>query len=191
MEKGFPFDGVIVEGSTAVNEAMLTGESKPVTKKVGDKVIGGSINGEGSIVVKVEKTGKDTYLNQVIELVRQAQETKSRTQDLANKAAFVLTIVALAVGTITLFVWLAYGKEFVFAIERAVTVMVITCPHALGLAIPLVVAVSTSLAAKYGLLIRERQAFERAKDLQAVVFDKTGTLTKGEFGDRCYTTRKC
>ncbi len=118
----------------------------------------------------------------MIELVRQAQETKSRTQDLANKAAFVLTIVALAVGTITLFVWLAYGKEFVFAIERAVTVMVITCPHALSLAIPLVLAVSTSLAAKYGLLIRERQAFERAKDLQAVVFDKTGTLTKGEFG---------
>ncbi len=134
------------------------------------------------LLLKLKKTGKDTYLNQVIELVRQAQETKSRTQDLVNKAAFVLTIVALAVGTITLFVWLAYGKEFVFAIERAVTVMVITCPHALGLAIPLVVAVSTSLAAKYGLLIRERQAFERAKDLQAVVFDKTGTLTKGEFG---------
>ncbi|AGK60299.1 copper-(or silver)-translocating P-type ATPase [Archaeoglobus sulfaticallidus PM70-1] len=177
-----PVDGVVLEGVTAVNEAMLTGESKPVTKKAGDKVIGGSINGEGSIVVKVEKTGKDTYLNQVIELVRQAQETKSRTQDLANKAAFILTILALTVGTITLIVWLAYGKEFVFAIERAVTVMVITCPHALGLAIPLVVAVSTSLAAKYGLLIRDRQAFERAKDLQAVVFDKTGTLTKGEFG---------
>ncbi|RLI78221.1 heavy metal translocating P-type ATPase [Archaeoglobales archaeon] len=177
-----PVDGVVIDGITTVNEAMLTGESKPVTKKVGDEVIGGSINGEGVIVVEVEKTGKDTYLNQVIELVKQAQETKSRTQDLANKAAFILTIIALAVGGITLIAWLTYGKEFVFAIERAVTVMVITCPHALGLAIPLVVAVSTSLAAKYGLLIRERQAFERAKDLHAVVFDKTGTLTKGEFG---------
>ena len=177
-----PVDGVVLEGVTTVNEAMLTGESKPVTKKIGDNVIGGSINSEGSIVVKVEKTGKETYLNQVVELVREAQESKSRTQDLANKAAFILTILALTVGLITLMAWLAYGKEFVFAIERAVTVMVITCPHALGLAIPLVVAVSTSLAAKYGLLIRDRQAFEMAKDLQAVVFDKTGTLTKGEFG---------
>jgi Cu2+-exporting ATPase len=177
-----PVDGVVVEGETFVNEAMLTGESKPVTKKTGDKVIGGAINGEGSIKVEVEKTGKDTYLNQVIELVREAQESKSRTQDLANKAAFFLTVVALTVGAITLFAWLAYGKDFVFAIERAVTVMVIACPHALGLAIPLVVAVSTSLAAKSGLLIRERQAFERAKDLQAVIFDKTGTLTEGKFG---------
>ncbi len=177
-----PVDGVVLEGETSVNEAMLTGESKPAAKKPGDKVIGGAINGEGSIVVEVEKTGKDTYLNQVIELVRQAQESKSKTQDLANRAALFLTIIALTVGTITLTAWLTYGMDFVFAIERAVTVMVITCPHALGLAIPLVVAVSTSLAAKSGLLIRDRQAFERAKDIQAVVFDKTGTLTEGRFG---------
>ena len=177
-----PVDGIILEGESFVNEAMLTGESKPVSKKPGDKVIGGAINGEGSIVVEVEKTGKDTYLNQVIELVRQAQESKSKTQDLANRAALALTIIALSVGSITLVAWLTYGMDFVFAIERAVTVMVIACPHALGLAIPLVVAVSTSLAAKSGLLIRDRQAFERAKDLQAVVFDKTGTLTEGRFG---------
>jgi len=177
-----PVDGVVVEGETTVNEAMLTGESKPVTKKVGDEVIGGAINGEGSIVVEVKRTGKDTYLNQVIELVRQAQESKSRTQDLADRAAFFLTIIALTVGSVTLIAWLAFGMDFVFAIERAVTVMVITCPHALGLAVPLVVAVSTSLAAKSGLLIRDRQAFEKAKDLQAIVFDKTGTLTEGKFG---------
>lgn len=177
-----PVDGVVVEGESFVNEAMLTGESKPVAKKPGDKVIGGAINGEGSLVVEVEKTGKDTYLSQVIELVRQAQESKSRTQDLANRAALLLTIIALTVGSVTLAAWLAYVADFAFAIERAVTVMVITCPHALGLAIPLVVAVSTSLAAKSGLLIRDRQAFERAKDLQAVIFDKTGTLTEGKFG---------
>ncbi len=177
-----PVDGVVIEGETTVNEAMLTGESKPVTKKLGDEVIGGAINGEGSIVVEVRKTGKETYLNQVIELVRQAQESKSRTQDLANKAAFLLTIIALTVGALTLTAWLSFGRDFTFAIERAVTVMVIACPHALGLAVPLVVAVSTSLAAKSGLLIRDRQAFERAKDIQAVVFDKTGTLTEGKFG---------
>lgn len=177
-----PVDGMVVDGETSVNESMLTGESKSVPKKVDSEVIGGSINGEGSITVEVKKTGKETYLNQVIELVSQSQESKSRTQDLANRAAFILTVIALTVGAITLLAWLSYGGEFVFAIERAVTVMVITCPHALGLAIPLVVAVSTSLAAKSGLLIRERQAFERARNLQAVVFDKTGTLTEGRFG---------
>jgi Cu2+-exporting ATPase len=177
-----PADGIVVDGRSYVNEAMLTGESKPVEKKLGDEVIGGAINGEGSIVVEIKKTGKDTYLSQVIEFVKLAQESKSKTQDLANRAALILTIVALAVGSITLVAWLSYGMEFVFAIERAVTVMVITCPHALGLAIPLVVAVSTSLAAKSGLLIRDRQAFERAKDIKAVVFDKTGTLTEGKFG---------
>ncbi len=177
-----PVDGVVVDGETSVNESMLTGESKPVPKKVDSEVIGGSINGEGSVTVEVKKTGKETYLNQVIELVSQSQESKSRTQDLANRAAFILTVIALTVGAVTLLAWLSYGREFVFAIERSVTVMVITCPHALGLAIPLVVAVSTSLAAKSGLLIRERQAFERARNLQAVVFDKTGTLTEGRFG---------
>jgi Cu2+-exporting ATPase len=177
-----PVDGVVIEGETSVNEAMLTGESKPSTKKPGDEVIGGSINGEGSIVVEVRKTGKDTYLNQVIELVKEAQESKSRTQDLANKAAFFLTLISLSVGAITFAAWIFLGMDVAFAVERAVTVMVIACPHALGLAVPLVVAVSTSIAAKNGLLIRDRQAFERAKDVKAVVFDKTGTLTEGRFG---------
>lgn len=177
-----PIDGVVVEGETTVNESMLTGESKPVSKGTGDRVIGGAINGEGSIVAEVSKTGKDTYLSQVIELVRKAQESKSRTQDLANRAALVLVIVALSVGTITFAAWILAGQGAQFAIERAVTVMVISCPHALGLAVPLVVAVSTALAAKAGLLIRDRQSFERAKDLEAVVFDKTGTLTQGKFG---------
>ncbi len=177
-----PVDGVVIEGRTSVNEAFLTGESKPVSKDVGDKVIAGSINGEGSIVVEVLKTGEETYLSQVIQLVRQAQEARSKTQDLANKAAFILTIVALSGGALTFFAWFFLGAEIAFALERAVTVMVIACPHALGLAVPLVVAVSTSLAAKNGFLIRERDAFERARDLDAIVFDKTGTLTKGEFG---------
>ncbi|AFV25218.1 copper-exporting ATPase [Methanolobus psychrophilus R15] len=177
-----PVDGVVTKGGTSVNEAMLTGESLPVSKKDGDEVIGGSINGEGSIDVEVRKTGKDTYLNQVIELVRSAQGSRSKTQDLANRAALVLTIIALSVGILTLSAWVYFGSPFVFALERAVTVMVIACPHALGLAIPLVVAVSTSLAANSGLLIRDRQAFERAKDLQAIIFDKTGTLTEGKFG---------
>ncbi|WP_231592593.1 heavy metal translocating P-type ATPase [Methanosarcina sp. Kolksee] len=177
-----PVDGTVVEGTSSVNESMLTGESKPVTKKPGNDVIGGSINGEAAFIVSVEKTGKDTYLNQVVELVRAAQESKSKTQDLANRAAMYLTITALTVGAITFILWILLGQQLVFALERAVTVMVITCPHALGLAIPLVVAVSTSIAAKSGLLIRDRQAFERARNLQAIIFDKTGTLTEGRFG---------
>ncbi|MDD1676055.1 MAG: copper-translocating P-type ATPase [Methanomicrobiales archaeon] len=177
-----PVDGEVVEGKSSVNESMLTGESKPVSKKAGDKVTGGSINGEGSLVAEVKKTGKDTYLNQVIDLVRKAQESKSRSQDLANRAAFFLTVIALSVGTITFLVWYLYGSGLDFAIERAATVMVIACPHALGLAVPLVIAVSTALAANSGLLIRERQAFERSKDIQAVILDKTGTLTRGVFG---------
>lgn len=177
-----PVDGIVVEGTSSVNESMLTGESKPVSKKPGNDVIGGSINGEAAFVVRVEKTGKDTYLSQVVELVRAAQESKSKTQDLANQAAMYLTIIALTVGTLTFILWILFGQQLVFALERAVTVMVITCPHALGLAIPLVVAVSTSIAAKSGLLIRDRQAFERARNLQAIIFDKTGTLTEGRFG---------
>ncbi|HWQ49812.1 MAG TPA: heavy metal translocating P-type ATPase [Methanosarcina sp.] len=177
-----PVDGTVVEGTSSVNESMLTGESKPVTKKPGNDVIGGSINGEAAFVVRVEKTGKDTYLSQVVELVRAAQESKSKTQDLANRAAMYLTIVALTVGILTFTLWILFGQQLAFALERAVTVMVITCPHALGLAIPLVVAVSTSIAAKSGLLIRDRQAFERARNLQAIIFDKTGTLTEGRFG---------
>ena len=178
-----PADGVVVEGETSVNEAMLTGESRPVSKKMGGEVIGGSINGEGSITVEIQKTGKDSFLSQVIELVRQAQESKSRTQDLSNRAALWLTLIALGSGAITLFIWLALvGKDFAFSLERMVTVMVITCPHALGLAVPLVVAISTALSAKNGLLIRNRAAFERARKIQAIIFDKTGTLTEGRFG---------
>ncbi|MCK9394038.1 MAG: copper-translocating P-type ATPase [Methylobacter sp.] len=178
-----PADGVIFEGESSVNEAMLTGESTPVTKKTGGKVIGGSINGEGSLTIEVKGTGKDSFLSQVIDLVKQAQESKSKTQNLADTAALWLTIVALGGGAFTLLAWLVFmGKDFAFAIERAVTVMVIACPHALGLAVPLVVAVSTALAAKNGLLIRNRGAFEGARKLQAIIFDKTGTLTEGRFG---------
>jgi Cu2+-exporting ATPase len=178
-----PADGEVLEGESSVNESMLTGESVPVSKKQGTKVIGGSVNGEGSITVEARKTGKDSYLSQVIELVRQAQESKSRTQDLANRAAVWLTIVALGGGVITIFAWLAVvQKDFAFALERTVTVMVIACPHALGLAVPLVVAVSTALSASNGLLIRDRAAFEKARNIQAIIFDKTGTLTEGKFG---------
>ncbi|RMF59183.1 MAG: cadmium-translocating P-type ATPase [Calditrichaeota bacterium] len=176
-------DGVVVEGESSVNEAMLTGESKPVAKKPEDKVIGGAINGEGSLIVEVERTGKDSFLAQVIDLVKEAQASKSKTQDIANRAAFWLTIIAIVGGTITLFIWLfIMHKDFAFALERTVSVMVITCPHALGLAVPLVVAVSTAISARNGLLIRNRAAFEQARAIQAIIFDKTGTLTKGEFG---------
>ncbi|MCL5038153.1 MAG: copper-translocating P-type ATPase [Chloroflexi bacterium] len=178
-----PADGEVVEGESSVNESMLTGESGPVPKKPGEGVIGGAINGEGSLTVEVKRTGKDSFLSQVIDLVRQAQESKSKTQDLANRAALWLTVIALACGAITLVVWLwVMGKDFAFSLERTVTVMVITCPHALGLAIPLVVAVSTALAAGSGLIIRNRAAFENARNIQAIIFDKTGTLTEGKFG---------
>lgn len=178
-----PADGKVVEGESSVNEAMITGESKPVSKKEGAKVIGGAINGEGSLTIQVEKTGKDSFLSQVIELVQQAQASKSKTQDLANRAAFWLTMIAISAGAVTMFVWLAIvNQDFVFALERTVTVMVITCPHALGLAVPLVVAVSTAISARNGLLIRNRVAFEKARNLQAIIFDKTGTLTEGKFG---------
>ncbi|TXT53657.1 MAG: Copper-exporting P-type ATPase B [Promethearchaeota archaeon] len=185
-----PIDGKIIDGESSINESMLTGESKPVSKKKGDEVIGGAINGQGSLVVQVEKIGKDTYLSQVVNMVEEAQESKSRSQDLANRAAFILTIIAISVGVITFIAWitainiLGLGIEdpLTFSIERTATVMVITCPHALGLAIPLVIARSTSMAATSGLLIRDRKAFERARNIEAIVFDKTGTLTKGKFG---------
>ncbi|RMF91728.1 MAG: heavy metal translocating P-type ATPase, partial [Methanobacteriota archaeon] len=178
-----PADGVVVDGESSVNESMLTGESKPVSKKQGDKVIGGAINGEGSLTVEVRKTGRESYLSQVIELVREAQESKSRTQDLANRAAMWLTITAVAGGSLTFLAWLLFtDKDLAFALERTVTVMVITCPHALGLAVPLVVAVSTAISAKNGLLIRNRGSFERARGIDAIIFDKTGTLTEGRFG---------
>ena len=177
-----PVDGLVEKGETDVNEAMLTGESKPAPKQKDSKVIGGSINGEGAVEVKIEKTGKDTYLSHVINLVNQAQQSKSRTQLLADRAALWLTLVALGGGLTTLVIWQIFGSALDFSLERTVTVMVIACPHALGLAIPLVVAVSTALSAKNGLLIRDRGAFERARNLKCVVFDKTGTLTEGRFG---------
>lgn len=177
-----PIDGEILEGKSTIDESMLTGESVPIEKGKGDDAIGGSINGEGSLTILVEKTGKDTYLSQVINLVREAQASKSKTQDLANRAAKWLFYGALAAGLITFIVWISLGYPVSFAIERTVTVLIIACPHALGLAVPLVVAVSTSIAAKKGLLIRNRTAFEGARNIEAVVFDKTGTLTRGEFG---------
>jgi Cu2+-exporting ATPase len=178
-----PADGVIIKGQTSADESMLTGESQPAAKQKGDTVIGGAINGEGAIVIKVQHTGSESFLSGVIKLVQDAQASKSRTQDIANRAALWLTVVALSVSGLTLVWWTFFTAHgLAFAIERAVTVLVISCPHALGLAVPLVVAVSTSIAAANGLLIRDRAAFEGARRTQAIVFDKTGTLTKGEFG---------
>jgi Cu2+-exporting ATPase len=176
-----PSDGVVVEGESFVNEALLTGESKPAHKKPKDRVIGGAVNADGVLTVRIERTGEETYLSQVVKLVRQAQETKSRTQDLANRAAALLFYVAVVVGAVTFAVWALLGNVQ-FALTRTVTVLVIACPHALGLAIPLVVALATSITAKSGILIRDRKAFEDAKDINAVVLDKTGTLTHGQFG---------
>ncbi len=177
-----PVDGVIVEGVTSVDESLVTGESKPVYKKPGDKVIAGTINLDGSIIVEATGVGKDTYLSQVIELVKRIQMSKSKAQDLANRAAKWLTIIALASGATTFTTWILLGYSVGFALERAVTVMVIACPHALGLAIPLVIARSTAISASNGILVRNRMAFERARSIRAVIFDKTGTLTKGELG---------
>jgi P-type Cu2+ transporter len=177
-----PIDGIIVKGRSSFDESMLTGESRPVEKSEGGEAVGGAVNGEGAITLEVHKAGDQTYLAQVIDMVRHAQETRSRSQDLANRAALWLTYIALSAGGVTLVFWLGAGLGLAYALERMVTVMVITCPHALGLAVPLVVAVSTKLTAQNGLLIRDRAAFERARNLKAVVFDKTGTLTEGRFG---------
>ena len=174
-----PADGVVVQGESHLNESMLTGESKPVQKQKDDNVIGGAINGNGALQVRVEHTGKDSYLNKVITLVQEAQKTKSDTQRLADKAAKWLTYVALAAGFSTLAAWLIAGETLAFALERMVTVMVISCPHALGLAIPLVVAISTAVSANNGLLIRNRTAFENSRKITTIIFDKTGTLTQG------------
>ncbi len=175
-------DGIISDGESYLNESMLTGESVPVKKQKGGKVIAGSINGNGSIKVKVSHSSKDSYLARVIKLVNDAQKSKSKTQLLADKAARILTIVALVTGFATFFVWWSILKEpFVFALERMVTVIVICCPHALGLAVPLVVAISTSISAKSGLLIKNRTAFENSRKITTLIFDKTGTLTVGKF----------
>lgn len=185
-----PVDGIITDGESNVNQAMVTGESKPVKKSKDDKVIGGTINGNGSLEVSVQQVGKDAYLNKVIDMVRDAQSGKSKTQHLADRIAFWLTIIALTMGFGTLVTWLLIGKPFVFGLERMATVMVIACPHALGLAVPLVVAISTSISAKKGLLIRNRTAFENSRKISLLAFDKTGTLTKGNFGVTRYAALK-
>lgn len=177
-----PADGIIVKGKSYLDESMLTGESKPIQKKKDDKVIAGSVNGDGILEIKVEGTGDESYLNKVINLVKDAQSSKSKTQRLADVAAKWLTIVAITAGFGTFIYWVIFGHDLAFAVERMATVMVITCPHALGLAIPLVSAVSTSLSAKNGLLIRNRTAFENSRKISTIVFDKTGTLTEGKFG---------
>jgi P-type Cu2+ transporter len=175
-----PADGVVRLGTTEVNEAMVTGESRPVVKNPADRVIAGTINGSGSLRVEVSGTGDRTVLAGIMRLVEQAQGSRSRAQALADRAAFWLTVVALAAGGITLVTWLGIGAEPSYAVERLVTVLVIACPHALGLAIPLVIAISTTLGARSGLLIRDRRGLEEAKNLTTIVFDKTGTLTMGE-----------
>lgn len=177
-----PIDGVVYEGGSEVNEAMITGEAVPVEKGKGDEVIGGSVNGDGILKFKVSHVGDETFLSQVIRLVRDAQASKSNTQRLADRAAKWLFYIALVTGIITFISWMTIEGNLNFAVTRAVTVIIICCPHALGLAMPLVTSVSTSLAAKNGLLIRNRAAFENARNLDTVVFDKTGTLTEGSFG---------
>jgi Cu2+-exporting ATPase len=187
---GIPADGVVREGSSDVNESMITGESRPVRKVSGDKVIAGTVNGSGSLRVEVTGTGDKTALAGIMRLVAQAQTSRSRAQALADRAAFALTIVAIVAAGITLVAWALAGKDASFVIERVVTVLVIACPHALGLAIPLVVAISTTLGARSGLLVRDRRGLEEARNVTAVFFDKTGTLTRGEFRVVDITTRE-
>ena len=176
-----PADGIVIDGSSSVNESMITGESRPIDKKMDDPVIAGTVNGTGSLRVRVTRTGESTALAGIMRLVAQAQTSRSHTQALADKAAFYLTIIAILSGVVTLAAWLAAGATPAFAVERVVTVLVIACPHALGLAIPLVVAISTTLGAKSGLLVRDRRGLEEARNVDSVFFDKTGTLTRGEF----------
>jgi Cu2+-exporting ATPase len=174
-----PADGLVIDGTSFVNESMLTGESVPVRKEKDARVIGGAVNGDGSLRVKITGTGNESYLNKVITLVQSAQGAKSKTQNLADKVAKWLTLIAITIGVATFVYWYGVEKDLAFALERMVTVMVTACPHALGVAIPLVVALSTSFSATHGLLIRNRTAFENARKLTTIIFDKTGTLTKG------------
>ncbi len=177
-----PIDGVVIEGETSVNESMITGESKPVKKKKGDEVTGGTINLEGAIKIKVTKTGDETAIAQIIKLIKQAMTSKPKSQKLADRAANYLTLIAILVGGGTFIFWFGVGAGSLFALTLAITVIVITCPHALGLAIPAVTSISTTIAAKNGILIKNAEALEIAKNIDIVIFDKTGTLTKGEFG---------
>jgi len=180
--QSIPADGVVRDGASAVNEAALTGESRPIDKKPGEKVIAGTVNGSGSLRVTVTGVGERTALAGIMRLVEQAQRSKSKAQALADRAAFWLTWVALGSGVLTLVAWLSLGATPAYAVERLVTVLVIACPHALGLAVPLVIAISTTLGARNGLLVRDRRGLEDARNVTTVVFDKTGTLTRGEFG---------
>lgn len=178
-----PIDGEVTDGESSVNEGMITGESRPVEKKKGDKVIGGTINNDGSLTIKVTKTGSETAISQIMELIRQAQETRPPVQKLADKAANWLTIIAIVVGSGTFIYWFFLNPHgAIFAATLAITVVVITCPHALGLAIPTVTTITSALAARNGILIRDMAGLEIARKLDYIVFDKTGTLTKGEFG---------
>ncbi len=176
-----PADGLILEGQSEVNESVITGESKPVAKNTNDTVIAGSINGDGSLQIKVKHIGEKTFLAGVMRLVADAEASKSRLQLLSDRAAFYLTLVAVSAGAITFIAWIWAGQGMMFSIERLVAVLVIACPHALGLAIPLVAAISTTMAARNGFLIRRRLSLEAARDINVVLFDKTGTLTKGAF----------
>jgi Cu2+-exporting ATPase len=177
-----PADGMVIEGESSVNESMITGESKPVHKHHGEQVIAGTVNGAGSLRVEIQQVGEQTALAGIMRLVEDAQKSQSRAQTLAQRAAFYLTIIAIAAGAITFIGWLAITGQMSTAVRNMVTVLVIACPHALGLAVPLVVAISTTLSARNGLLVRKRLALESAKDLNTIIFDKTGTLTKGEQG---------
>lgn len=177
-----PADGIIIEGQSDVNESMVTGESKPVVKQYGSEVIAGTINGDGSLKIKITKIGEHTFLAGIMRLVAEAEASKSKLQMLSDKAAFYLTIIAIIAGGITFIAWLLSEAGIVFATERLVAVLVIACPHALGLAIPLVASISTTLAARNGLLVKKRLALEMARNVGTVLFDKTGTLTKGEYG---------
>ena len=177
-----PIDGVIVKGESEVDESMLTGESKPVKKSVKEAVIGGTINKSGALTVRVEKVGDDTAIAGIMKLVDDAQASKSKTQILADKAAFYLTFVALGAALLSAIAWWIAGESGGFILQRVVTVLIIACPHALGLAIPLVTAISTTLAAKNGILVKQRLALEASRNIDVVLFDKTGTLTKGEQG---------
>lgn len=177
-----PADGVVLEGASSMNEAFLTGESRPVPKGVGDEVVAGAINGEGALKIRITRIGEATTLSQILRLVEEAQAARSRFQALADRAAGWLFYLAVALGFLAFWTWLFLGQDLAFALERAVTVLVIACPHALGLAIPLVVVNATALSAQRGILVRNREAFERAQGIRVVAFDKTGTLTEGRFG---------
>jgi Cu2+-exporting ATPase len=170
-----PIDGEVIEGTSNVNEAFLTGESRPVVKKANDEAIAGAVNGEGALTIKVTRTGDQTTLSQIMRLVEEAQASKSKFQTLADRLAYWLTYIAIAIATLAFIIWLSVKPDgLTFAINRAVTVLVIACPHALGLAIPLVLVNATAMSAKNGILVRNREAFERAKDIQTIAFDKTG-----------------